>query len=118
MKILKVPYAEKDQAKALGARWNNERKTWYVPDDQPTAPFEQWLSGTQDGAAAGGAAGASKAKIKVDSYASAPVTGAHYLVLEHDCDPFAACIQCAPLLDKSGWTAAHALSTGLLLSLK
>ena len=39
MKILKVPYAEKDQAKALGARWNNERKSWYVPDGQDAAPF-------------------------------------------------------------------------------
>ena len=27
---LKVPYAEKDQAKKLGARWDAGRKLWYV----------------------------------------------------------------------------------------
>lgn len=114
MKILKVPYAEKDQAKALGARWNSERKTWYVPDGQPTAPFEQWLTGAQDGAVGA----AAPARVKVDSYAGAPVTGANYLALEHDCDPFVVCAQCAPVLDKSGWNAAHAMSTALLRALK
>lgn len=114
MKILKVPYAEKDQAKALGARWNSERKTWYVPDGQPSAPFEQWLVGAQDGAAAN----AAPAKVKVDSYASEPVTGTYYLALEHACNPFAVCPQCAPLLDKSGWSAAHVASKALKAALK
>ena len=31
--LLKVPFNEKDQAKALGARWNVEVKQWYVPQD-------------------------------------------------------------------------------------
>lgn len=26
---LKVPFAEKDEAKQLGARWDGERKVWY-----------------------------------------------------------------------------------------
>jgi ribonuclease HI len=29
---LNVPYAQKDRAKALGARWNPGEKSWYVPD--------------------------------------------------------------------------------------
>jgi hypothetical protein len=41
---LKVPFAEKDQAKALGARWNAELKLWYVPQGLDTAPFEKWLT--------------------------------------------------------------------------
>jgi general L-amino acid transport system permease protein len=28
---LNVPYAEKDAAKSLGARWNPAKKRWYVP---------------------------------------------------------------------------------------
>src|SRR3954451_20058579 len=28
---LAVPYARKDEAKALGARWDNSRRLWYVP---------------------------------------------------------------------------------------
>lgn len=41
---LKVPFAEKDQAKALGARWNAELKLWYVPQGLDTALFEKWLT--------------------------------------------------------------------------
>jgi len=28
---LKVPYAEKDQAKVHRARWDRENQTWYAP---------------------------------------------------------------------------------------
>ena len=28
---LKVPYEEKEEAKQLGARWDPDRKQWYVP---------------------------------------------------------------------------------------
>lgn len=41
---LKVPFNEKDQAKALGARWNAELKLWYVPEGVDSTPFEKWLS--------------------------------------------------------------------------
>jgi len=41
---LKVPFNEKDQAKALGARWNAELKQWYVPEGVNSAPFEKWMS--------------------------------------------------------------------------
>jgi len=29
---LQVPFAEKDAAKHLGARWDSQNTTWYVPD--------------------------------------------------------------------------------------
>jgi len=41
---LKVPFNEKDQAKALGARWNAELKQWYVPQGVQSAPFEKWFT--------------------------------------------------------------------------
>lgn len=44
---LAVPFADKDQAKALGARWDPARKCWYV-QDKDLAPFARWL---RDGAA-------------------------------------------------------------------
>jgi hypothetical protein len=102
MKILKVPYAEKDEAKALGARWNAERKAWYVPDGTESAPFERWL--TQDG---GAQAAGKESKTKVDSYVGKPTVGEHYIALEHDCNPFIECAQCRPALLASGWMAAH-----------
>lgn len=41
--FLKVPFAEKDQAKALGARWDGERRSWYVPEGVSSSAFTQWL---------------------------------------------------------------------------
>lgn len=40
---LRVPYAEKDEAKQLGARWDPKRKKWYVPAGADPAPFARWL---------------------------------------------------------------------------
>lgn len=28
---LAVPYARKEEAKALGARWDGDKRTWYAP---------------------------------------------------------------------------------------
>jgi hypothetical protein len=103
MMFLKVPYAEKDKAKALGARWNAERKAWYIPDGTAATPFEQWLTGSSDVPAAAAAKGSGK----VDSYVGKPTVGAHYFDLEHDCSPFTECAQCRPKLESSGWLGAH-----------
>lgn len=43
MKILNVPYDQKDDAKALGARWDTELKKWYVPDGLDVEAFSRWL---------------------------------------------------------------------------
>ena len=40
---LKVPFAEKDSAKQLGARWDSSRKVWYVPDGVDPDVFERWM---------------------------------------------------------------------------
>ena len=40
---LNVPYAEKDAARRLGARWDGERKTWYAPAGVMLTTFERWL---------------------------------------------------------------------------
>ncbi|OAI02326.1 hypothetical protein A1353_16160 [Methylomonas methanica] len=39
---LNVPYAEKDAAKALGARWDAAVKKWYVPANKDMALFAKW----------------------------------------------------------------------------
>lgn len=41
---LNVPYAEKNDAKKLGARWNKEQKFWYVPDNVDFHPFKSWIT--------------------------------------------------------------------------
>lgn len=40
---LAVPFAEKDQAKALGARWDPDVKRWYVPAGVDADAFERWF---------------------------------------------------------------------------
>lgn len=39
---LKVPFSDKDQAKALGARWNANRKIWVVPAGADLNKFKKW----------------------------------------------------------------------------
>ena len=42
---LKCPYAEKDVAKMLGARWDNDKRQWFVPAGRDLAPFRRWIPG-------------------------------------------------------------------------
>ena len=39
---LNCPYAEKNQAKDLGARWDKDAKKWYVPNDVDRNLFKKW----------------------------------------------------------------------------
>ncbi len=41
---LKVPFAEKDDAKALGARFDPERKLWYATDKVNFRHFKKWMN--------------------------------------------------------------------------
>ncbi len=43
---LDVPYADKDLAKASGARWEPQTKTWYVPKGAGKEKFAKWEIGT------------------------------------------------------------------------
>jgi len=40
---LAVPYAEKDDAKQLGAKWDRQAKAWYVPAGVELEAFTAWL---------------------------------------------------------------------------
>ena len=54
---LVTPFAQKDAAKAQGARWDAAKKCWYIVDVDDLTPFMQWipnLDAAQDtGATAG-----------------------------------------------------------------
>ena len=43
VQYLVVPFAEKDEAKRLGARWDAATKKWYVPAGKDAVAFKQWL---------------------------------------------------------------------------
>jgi exodeoxyribonuclease VII large subunit len=44
---LDVPFKDKDQAKALGARWDSAAKKWYAPEGRELALFNAWLPAGQ-----------------------------------------------------------------------
>lgn len=39
---INVPFAEKDEAKGLGAKWDRQEKSWFVPAGQDMKPFTKW----------------------------------------------------------------------------
>ena len=40
---LNCPFQDKEQAKALGARWDPTRRKWYVNAGMDLHPFRQWM---------------------------------------------------------------------------
>ena len=50
--FIAVPFAEKDEARALGAKWDRREQSWYVPAGTDPAPFARWAQaarGTAEG---------------------------------------------------------------------
>lgn len=39
---INVPFKEKDDAKALGARWDRKEQSWFIPSGVDSKPFEKW----------------------------------------------------------------------------
>lgn len=39
---LTVPFAEKDDAKALGAKWDPKKKKWYAPSSAELSLLAKW----------------------------------------------------------------------------
>jgi antirestriction protein ArdC/phage/plasmid primase-like uncharacterized protein len=40
---LAVAYSERNEAKALGAKWDKDEKSWYIPAGEDASKFEKWL---------------------------------------------------------------------------
>lgn len=51
--FIAVPYAEKEQAKRLGAEWDKEARSWFVPEGADLLPFTQWRERPQEKAPTG-----------------------------------------------------------------
>lgn len=61
---LKVPFAEKDDVKKLGARWDAGRKLWYVVGKEDVSPFAKWSPTPAEDSAAGSPSQKSPAQAK------------------------------------------------------
>lgn len=40
---LSVPFADKDEVKALGGKWDRQAKSWYVPSGRDALTFARWM---------------------------------------------------------------------------
>ena len=40
--FIDVPYREKEEAKALGAKWDRQEQSWYVPAGKDASAFAKW----------------------------------------------------------------------------
>ena len=97
---LKVPFAEKDEAKKLGARWDAGKKVWYIQDKEDLAPFARWSPSPQAAACAPpnkrSASGAQRTPAPDLEAATAFERGRHYV--EHprvcECLPWEVCDKC------------------------
>lgn len=43
-----VPFKQKDEAKAIGAKWDRQEQSWYVPAGVDAAPFAKWSKDATD----------------------------------------------------------------------
>lgn len=93
---LKVPFAEKDQAKKLGARWDAARKLWYIAADADPAAFAKWSPTPHDGPEA--PAPQAKAGAPMQLASGKIFVGSAYVesVRVCDCLPWDVCEKCAP----------------------
>lgn len=46
--FISVPYAEKEQAKSLGAEWDKEARSWFVPEGVDLLLFKPWRERPQE----------------------------------------------------------------------
>jgi hypothetical protein len=77
---LVTPFADKDKAKALGARWDSTRKVWYIVDVADLTPFMRWIPDMDEATGQRDIPGGANASNKV-----VPSCGCKVLPWE-DCD--------------------------------
>ena len=64
---LVTPFAEKDAVKALGARWDQANKLWYITDVPDLTPFMRWIPDFDAASEPAGSATKSAAKAPAKS---------------------------------------------------
>ncbi len=94
---LQVPFAEKDQAKALGARWDPVKRVWYVQNASDLSAFSRWLP--QDATAAA----TPPASHRKAAAAVPTVTGSRYFELHCECVPWVGCAVCRAKVEAANW---------------
>ena len=92
---LKVPFAEKDEAKKLGAKWDSVQKIWYVENKADMSPFSKWSATLQD-STAGSTVTQKSAPANKQAAAGMVIVGSEYVKRPRVCDclPWDVCDKC------------------------
>lgn len=96
---LKVPFAEKDEAKRLGARWDPSKKVWFVQNKDDLTPFAQWLSSGEPSTPSPRRDEVSGDRKTADRL----IEGAKFFRLSCDCLPWDGCPKCQAEVLTRGW---------------
>ena len=98
---LKVPFAEKEEAKKLGARWDAARKIWYVGNNADLSLFSKWSPVPHDDSVVAPQLKMSLAKKQQAS--GQVIVGSAFVKQERQCDclPWDVCEKCAPMALKN-----------------
>jgi hypothetical protein len=102
---LKVPFAEKDEAKALGARWDPAKRLWYTQSADLSA-FERWLPAPGETAAPARPAAARKPAAVSGASSGFAQRGTRFFELDCDCLPWEGCPKCQAAINEQGWNKA------------
>ncbi|MCK9395184.1 MAG: DUF5710 domain-containing protein [Methylobacter sp.] len=87
---LNVPFAQKDEAKALGARWDAVQKKWFVPSDKDVALFARWQaeSGVAEPPRSKTSSSKTKSSSKTASGAKTHATVKDFVAYDGDTPPW------------------------------
>lgn len=75
---LQVPFKEKEQARELGAKWDRQEKSWYIPADLDKETFAHWLNPAPKEAAE-----TTQERTKAPQVASTPKSAREYLAVPY-----------------------------------
>ena len=103
---LKVPFAEKDEAKRLGARWDPANKVWYVKDVADLSAFARWSPSSTDSQPGSSAPKPAATRAKPATTAAMVKVGSRFFELACDCLPWEGCPKCQQAVEEKGWRAA------------
>ena len=74
-----VPFKEKEQARELGAKWDRQEKSWYIPADLDKEAFAHWLNPAPKEEAAETA----QERTEAPQVASTPKSAREYLAVPY-----------------------------------
>lgn len=94
---LVTPFAEKEAAKALGARWDAAKKCWYIVDMADLTPFSRWIpdvkAAMENSASSPARVAQGASKSRIDQF-KGPTTGSATEVPHCGCEvqPWEDCV--------------------------